>query len=94
MLIVETVDQPVRGDVLRRAFGALDHYDLTLSAMFIRLLQDDSVFLDSLHYYSLRQIDDSLEPFFSNSTRAKIIKIIQASIQRQYFITNTENIGQ
>jgi hypothetical protein len=78
-------DQPVRGDVIRNAFGFIASFDPDLHRPTITFLESEGISLDKWHYYSLRQIDKQLRNYFGAALTALLVVKIEKDVRRQYY---------
>jgi hypothetical protein len=84
-LQAKIVDQPVGGQVIRRAFHILAFAGVDLHEITIEFLEKGGITLDSAHYYSLRQIEKQLRKFYGNELTPRLIEIIEKEIRVQYY---------
>lgn len=79
------VDQPVEGEVIKKAFGILALAGVDLHNITIEFLEKKGIILDSAHYYSLRQIETQLRKFYGTEMTPRIVRIIEKEIRMQYY---------
>jgi hypothetical protein len=84
-LQAKIVDQPVMGEVIRKAFGILAFSGVDLHEITIDFLENNGIILDSMHYYSLRQIERQLRKFYGSQLTPRLIEIIEREIRAQYY---------
>jgi hypothetical protein len=84
-LQAEIIDQPVRGEVMRKAFDILAFAGVDLHKITIDFLEGKGIILDNAHYYSLRQIERQLRKFYGSQLTPRLIEIIENEIHAQYY---------
>lgn len=82
---VETVDQPVQGDVVRRAVENIDLYCLHIGHVLCMYFENQGMVLDRENYYSLREIKAVLEMLFGEATNSHLMALVESGIKSQYY---------
>lgn len=82
---VETVDQPVQGDVVRRAVEKIDFYGLHICRILCMFFEDQGMALDKENYYSLREIKAVLATLFGEATNSHLMALVESGIKLQYY---------
>jgi hypothetical protein len=81
----ETANQPVRGDIIRRALVKLDFMELNIRDALIDHFQRHGMVLDNAHYYSLNDIEKQMHSIFGEEATGILIEKIECEIRTQYY---------
>jgi hypothetical protein len=85
ILPAETAEQPVRGDIIRKALVRLDFMGLNIKDALINHLQQNGMILDNAHYYSLKDIEKQMREIFGQEATLILLAKIEGGIRAQYF---------
>ena len=82
---LETVNQPVQGDVVRRAIEKIDLYGLHIGRVLCMFFENQGMALDKENYYSLREIEAVLATLFGEATNSHLMALVESGIKSQYY---------
>ena len=82
---VETVDQPIPGDVIRKVVENIDLCGLHIGHVLCIYFENQGMMLDKKNYYSLREIRAILEMLFGKATNSHLLALVETGIKSQYY---------
>ena len=90
-----TQEEPVRGDIIRKALDGLDILGRTVKEMIIEDIERSEITLDNKHYYPLRQIEERLIELFGEDGASLLIKRLRERLEtlKSFIVVSLPTVG-